>query len=86
MEQSNCQLHLQSLPPGIFVKLYWIKKKQTIQNRSSFLGNAAKVQRLIDRGADIDLADGEGRSPLHIATIYGEEQAFDQSVRSDYEQ
>lgn len=33
-------------------------------------GNLAEVEQLINNGADVDVADGDGDTPLHVATLY----------------
>lgn len=34
------------------------------------LGNVTQVQDLIEEGADVNLVDGNGRTPLYIATFF----------------
>lgn len=60
----------------------WDEYKKTMVATSS-LWSAAKsndvleIARLIDQGADIDLVDARGYSPLMLAAYTGNQEAFD---------
>lgn len=48
------------------------KKISSVEQSVSvgFLGDVEEVQKLISGGAEIDLADGSGRTPIYLATLF----------------
>lgn len=44
---------------------------------AAYLGDASALQRLLDKGADIDGRDGDGFTPLYYAGLEGQTEAFE---------
>ena len=50
---------------------------------SAMRGNHAELQALITRGADVSFMDGEGRTPLHLASQHGHERCVELLLRAN---
>jgi hypothetical protein len=55
---------------------------------ASCVGDLAKAQAALDRGADVNLRGGSDFTPLHIAAIWGQKEVvkflLDHNARTDY--